>query len=140
MKKTFSVLMLSLIIQLTYGQTDKEQVLKVLDDQTVCWNKADIDCFMEGYWKSDSLMFVGSKGITYGWQGTLDRYKKSYPDSESMGKLRFEIMEANPMGMDVYFVVGKFFLSRTIGDLDGIFTLIFRTIDNKWVIAADQTG
>ena len=122
------------------AQDDKELVLKVLEDQSQCWNQGDIDCFMQGYWKSDSLMFVGNSGITYGWQGTLERYKTTYPDRTAMGQLTFEIMEVNSLGDDIYFVVGKFFLERTIEDLNGIFTLVFRKIKGRWVIVADHTG
>ena len=95
---------------------------------------------MQGYWKSDSLMFVGNSGITYGWQGTLERYKTTYPDRTAMGQLTFEIMEVNSLGDDIYFVVGKLFLERTIEDLNGIFTLVFRKIKGRWVIVADHTG
>ena len=122
------------------AQDDQELVLKVLEDQSQCWNQGDIDCFMQGYWKSDSLMFVGNSGITYGWQGTLERYKTTYPDRTAMGQLTFEIMEVNSLGDDIYFVVGKFFLERTIEDLNGIFTLVFRKIKGRWVIVADHTG
>ena len=46
---------------------------------------------MEGYWKSDSLKFYGSNGVTYGWQNTLDRYKKAYPTEDHTGTLSFKI-------------------------------------------------
>jgi len=39
-----------------------------------------------------------------------------------------------------YFVVGKWHLSRTIGDLDGIFTLLFKKIKDTWVIVSDHSS
>ena len=66
---------------------DELAIREVLEYQQNCWNEGDLDCFMEGYWKSDNLVFIGSKGLTYGWQKTLDNYKKSYPTKEAMGKL-----------------------------------------------------
>lgn len=120
--------------------SESEAITAVLDRQTVCWNNGDIDCFMTGYWRSDSLKFVGSSGVTYGWQNTLDRYKQRYPNLETMGKLRFDIIELNPIATDVYTVVGKFHLSRTIGDLSGYFTLVFQRKDNQWVIVMDHTS
>ncbi|MEZ4829901.1 MAG: hypothetical protein R3C61_27005 [Bacteroidia bacterium] len=55
---------------------DRAAILSVFEDQEKAWNAGDIDRFMKGYWKSDSLTFIGSSGITYGWTQTRDNYKK----------------------------------------------------------------
>ena len=68
---------------------DKEAIVKVLDDQRIAWNKGDIEGFMQGYWKSDSLVFVGKSAPVYGWQSTIDRYKKTYPGKAGMGEAYF---------------------------------------------------
>ena len=102
--KHIVVLILAILTSISaFGQGDKELVLKILGDQQKCWNKADIDCFMEGYWKSDSLMFIGSKGLIFGWQATLERYKKSYPGKEAMGELEFDIKEIKRIADDGIF-------------------------------------
>jgi hypothetical protein len=37
----------------------------------LAWNRGDLSKrFMDTYWKSDSLMFIGKSGVTYGWQNT----------------------------------------------------------------------
>ena len=48
--------------------------------------------FMQPYWKSDSLMFMGKNGVVWGWQPTLDNYKKGYPNKDAMGQLSFDII------------------------------------------------
>jgi len=58
----------------------KNQVSQILFQQAEDWNKGDIEAFMQSYWKSDKLQFVGNTKVTYGWQNTLDRYKKAYPN------------------------------------------------------------
>jgi hypothetical protein len=63
---------------------------------------------MQGYWQSDSLKFIGSGGITYGWQNTLDRYRKRYPDQAARGTLRFEILSVDVTSKDAAFVIGRF--------------------------------
>ncbi len=117
------------------------KVQQVLDQQSEAWNKGDIEGFMEGYWKSDELQFIGSSGITYGWQPTLERYKKGYPDKATMGQLRFEVIKAQKRSRKVISLVGKYFLKRDQdkGDMEGIFLLIFQKIKGKWLIVADQT-
>ena len=126
---------------LVLGQNNEEKrILEILDKQTKCWNQADVDCFMEGYWKSESLKFIGATGVTYGWQNTLDGYKTRYPDVQAMGKLDFDIIELTPLAANIYMVVGKFHLSREIGDLEGYFSLIWKKIDGDWVIISDHTS
>ena len=95
---------------------------------------------MNGYWQNDSLMFIGKSGITYGWQKTLDNYKKGYPDTASMGKLNFELLQIKRLSVNYFFVVGKWHLTRSIGDVGGAFTLLFRKVKNKWVIVADHSS
>ncbi|MES2005147.1 MAG: nuclear transport factor 2 family protein [Bacteroidota bacterium] len=125
----------------TSAQTKDEQAIrKILADQTVQWNKGNLDAFMNGYWKNDSLLFVGRTGPKYGYQTTLDNYKKNYPDTTVMGKLSFDILKVQPLSSDCYFVLGKFMLKRTIGDLSGYYTLLFRKINNHWVIVADHSS
>jgi ketosteroid isomerase-like protein len=119
---------------------DKTAILKVLTEQDAAWNRGDLAGFMEGYWKSDSLMFIGKSGITYGWQKTLDNYKKGYPDTTAMGKLNFEYIEIKRLSVNYFFIVGKWHLTRTIGNLDGAFTLLMRKIKGTWVIVKDHSS
>ncbi|NLR64994.1 DUF4440 domain-containing protein [Chitinophaga varians] len=121
-------------------QDDRRQIEGLMAAQTSAWNRGDIDAFMQTYWHSDSLLFIGKNGVTYGWQATLDRYKKSYPDTAAMGKLDFKLLEFKPLARDVYFVVGKWHLQRSIGDLQGHFTLTLRRINGAWKIIADHSS
>jgi len=118
----------------------EKEIRAVLAVQDAAWNRGDIAGFMQTYWKSDSLMFIGKSGITYGWQKTLDNYKKRYPDTAAMGKLRFDLIEFKQLSSTVYFVVGKWFLTRSIGNVNGAFTLLLRKINNRWVIIADHSS
>jgi hypothetical protein len=135
-------LVLLLVCQVGLGQEDledKKQIQQVMDRQVIAWNNYDLEGFMEGYWKSDSLKFYGRRGITYGWQQTLDNYKKGYPDKSYAGQLRFEIEDATAIEANSYYVMGRFFLKREVGDAEGIFMLIFKRIDGQWKIVADMS-
>ena len=133
------LLLLAIFIAPLTSDPDEKIILKKLDVQTQCWDAGDLECFMEGYWKSEELMFVGSK-ITYGWEETLERYKTSYPTEASRGKLKFDILKTSRVSSDVYFVVGKYHLTREIGNASGTFTLIWKKIDGDWFIVADHTS
>lgn len=121
-------------------QGDRQQIEALMAAQTDAWNKGDVTAFMQTYWHSDSLLFIGKKGVTYGWQATLDRYKTTYPDKSAMGKLDFKLLEFKPLAADVYLVVGKWHLARTIGDLEGHFSLTLRKISGEWKIIADHSS
>lgn len=119
---------------------DELAIRRILGEQTAAWNRGDIKSFMNGYWKNDSLMFIGKSGITYGWTNTLNNYKKGYPDTTAMGKLSFNIITVKRLSKKYYQVVGKWHLSRSIGDLSGHYTLLFEKINSRWVIIADHSS
>ena len=126
----------------TEGQSaaaDITAIKAVLEKQVNAWNEGNIDAFMEGYWKSDSLLFIGSK-ITYGWDSTLVRYKKSYPDKATMGQLRFDIMRVDFVSSDNYLVTGRYTLLRANDQPTGIFTLWVKRVNGAWVVVYDHTS
>ncbi|MBA2562007.1 MAG: DUF4440 domain-containing protein [Chitinophagaceae bacterium] len=125
----------------SYAQSKVELAIRdILNSQVTAWNNGDLQNFMQGYWQNDSLKFIGKSGITYGWKQTLENYKKNYPDTSAMGKLDFDLLEVKRLSALYFFVVGKWRLTRSIGDLNGHFTLLFKKINNKWVIVADHSS
>ncbi len=142
MRKTIflSIIFLSQFLIASAQTKDEILVRNVLKEQSIAWSNGDIEAFMSGYWKNDSLMFIGNDGITYGWQKTLDSYKNGYPDTAAMGKLNFELLEVKRLSVLYFFVVGKWHLTRSMGDVGGAFTLIFKKVKNKWVIVADHSS
>lgn len=120
-------------------EADKKAILKVMKAQEIAWGKHDLEGFMQGYWKNDSLKFFGSSGITNGWEKTLSNYKRRYPTPKHTGKLSFTIEDISPIGEDAYWVMGRYFLLRKEGDANGIFMIIFKKINGEWKIVADMS-
>ena len=112
----------------------------MLGRQVAEWNKGNIAGYMIGYWENDSLVFIGKNGPTYGYKATLERYKKSYPDTQAMGKLTSTILSMTKLSPEYYFVIGKWELQRTAGNLSGSYTLLIRLINGKWVIICDHSS
>ena len=140
MKYLFILSLLIASLPVTAQSKDENQVRKLLDEQTKAWNRGDVESFMKGYWKSDSLMFIGKNGVTYGWNNTLNNYKKNYPDTAAMGNLTFTIITMKQLSFQYFHVVGKWYLKRSIGNAGGSFTLLFKKIKNQWVIIADHSS
>jgi len=119
---------------------EEKAIREVMAQQEKAWNEGDLEGFMQGYWKSDSLLFIGSS-TQYGWQQTLDNYKKSYPTKDNMGILQFDILEVKILSESSAHVVGKWQLSREkLIDLNGYYTLLWEKIGGKWVIVTDHSS
>ena len=139
--RSIFVALLAIISFSVFSQTkDEKEVRNVLATQNAAWNRGDVDAFMVGYWENDSLMFIGKSGVTYGYKNTLSNYKKNYPDTTTMGKLTFTLIKVKRLSPEYFHVTGKYYLTRTIGDASGHFTLLFRKINGKWVIISDHSS
>ena len=122
------------------SERDSLNIMKVMSMQEKAWNQGDIDSFMEGYLKSNFLIFSGSSGPVYGWNETKEKYKKSYPSKEIMGNLSFVVKNIKSISFDVALMIGEYQLKRSGGDSSGHFTLVWKKIDNKWLIVSDHTS
>jgi ketosteroid isomerase-like protein len=140
MKKSLLLLFVCTTLVANAQKNEVAQIRNLLLTQTAAWNRGDLEGFMQTYWKHDSLMFIGKNGIKWGWQETLENYKKGYPDSAAMGKLSFDILVVKKLSPDYYYVVGKWMLARTIGDLSGHYNLLLRKIKGRWLIVADHSS
>ncbi len=141
--KYFSAIMLLAILTFTsaIAKTNSEDAIRqVLSTQVNAWNEGSIERYMQGYWHNDSLIFIGKNGPVYGYQPTLQRYLKSYPDTAAMGKLSFEIISLQQLSETACFAIGKWALKRSAGDVSGSWTLLFRKINGQWKIVVDHSS
>jgi ketosteroid isomerase-like protein len=142
---TISVLTLVAILagdatSLDPAEQPAEAVRAILSSQQAAWNRGDIPAFLEGYCNSPELTFAGSEGIVRGYEGLLQRYRKSYPDRSAMGELDFSGLEIRALGPDAALVLGHWHLRRVGGDMGGVFTLVFRRFPEGWRIIHDHTS
>ena len=140
--KTFLLLLCLCCSVFVHAQKESAGMSSVkgnMNLQEQAWNAGNIKGFMEYYWKSDSLKFIGSKGITYGWQKTLDNYIKGYPTKEAMGILTFTLIECTQLSENAIYVIGKWELKKEKA-AGGHFTLLWKKINGNWVIVADHTS
>ena len=139
--KKITIIFLSLLLVINTNAQPKDdiQIRTVMNEQVAAWNAGDMDRYMDTYWRSDSLMFIG-RDIEVGWNYVLKNYKRAYPDTASMGKLDFEIINLKQLSALYYSVVGKWHIKRLAGDQGGAFTLLLKKVKNKWVIIQDHSS
>ena len=133
---------LSVLAQENPPQNVSTAVERVLHAQQEAWNKHDLEDFMSGYWNSPDLTFFSGAHETSGWQGALERYRKTYQsEGKEMGKLEFSNLRIEPLGADAAFVRGAWHLTLSDGKTPhGLFTLVFRRFPNGWKIIHDHTA
>lgn len=134
----FLLFLLPLCVQ---AQSEAQLAIrKVLDQQAADWNQGNLEAFMQGYWNNDSLRFIGKKGITYGWKPVLENYRKSYGNQAFMGILTFDKLKIELLGEDAALVTGSWRVVTKTSEQSGWYSLIFKYIDNRWVIVLDHTS
>jgi ketosteroid isomerase-like protein len=116
------------------------EIRAVLTAQQAAWNRGDIPAFLVGYWNSPELTFAGSDGIVRGYDGLLERYRKSYPDKAHMGELEFSELEFRALGSDSALVLGRWHLKRQMGNAGGVFSLVFHRFAVGWRIIHDHSS
>ena len=112
-----------------------------MSEQETCWNTGDLKCFMQHYWHSDSLLFIGKSGLTYGWQPTLDNYISGYPDKSAMGKLTFTNEVKEFIDIETVQVIGQWELQRdSLDNIGGYYSLLWKIKNDEWVIVSDHSS
>ncbi|MCZ2480431.1 nuclear transport factor 2 family protein [Aquirufa nivalisilvae] len=136
-----SLLFLISFSAIAQANSDESSIRNLLATQNKLWNQGDIPGFMAYYNHSEDLKFIGKNGITQGWDATLARYLKSYPNQEAMGQLTFDIIEVDVTASKTAWVIGKWHLARPkLGDVGGHFTLLLKKVKGKWLIFRDHTS
>jgi hypothetical protein len=138
MKKLILFLAILMSSYLVFAQ--EKEIRNLLEQQRLEWNKGNLEAYMQGYWKSDSLLFVGKNGAKYGWKNTLDNYKKGYPDKATMGFLTFDIKEIKMIDATHAFVLGAWNLKREKDEPKGYFTLLVQKFESDWKIIVDHSS
>lgn len=144
------VLTIFVLSSMTFAQETKSKsqsdekiisaVRAVMDAQVGAWNRGDIDGFMDGYWRSENMVFISGDSVTKGWQPTLERYKKNYNTREKMGTLTFSDLEFNVLTKTDVVVIGRWMVTKEKENPKGRFTLIFHKMKEGWRVVHDHTS
>lgn len=121
---------------------DETAIRAVLEAQVQAWNKADLDGFMAGYWKSDDMTFISGGDISKGWAAAKERYVKRYQaeGKDKMGKLKFDELHVELLGPTAALVRGRYELIRGERKDWGRFTLAMKKFPEGWRIIHDHTS
>jgi len=121
------------------------EIPSMLQASAASWNAGDLEGFLDDYWRSDTLTFSGSTGVTRGWVDVRERYLRTYwAPGVARDSLRFEELEVMPLGSDHALTLGRYALYRPeAGDSvtsTGYFSLVLRRGEGGWKILHDHTS
>src|ERR1700677_2406450 len=116
----------------SWAQIAPEAAIRhLLEQQTVDWNRGDVDAFMKGYEDSPDTTFVGQT-VQYG-----------YATPAAMGKLTFTHLAIRVLDSGYAIATGNFHLERTAaggGNAEGIFSLLLKQESQGWKIILDHSN
>jgi len=138
---TFLLILSSPVVIIAQSGTQAEKlIMENFNQQVKCWNQGDIDCYCQGYYKSENTRIVSTRGIISGYEAIVASYKKNWP-KERMGKLHFDQIKMDKLSGKVYLVHGRFNLEyEQAKPLSGYFTVIMKKIKGQWLMFADHSS
>lgn len=120
---------------------DRAAIDAVLQDQAAAWNRGDLAGYMDGYARSDALVFTSGGKVRRGWQTAFDHYRARYAaDPAAMGKLVFEVDSIDLVGRDAAVALGRWILTNSPSDGRGVFSVVFQRRPEGWRIVHDHTS
>jgi uncharacterized protein (TIGR02246 family) len=123
-------------------EDEASAVRKVLATQVECWNRKDLDGFLDGYRRGPDVVFQSGASRFDGFEAMRARYRKTYQgEGREMGVLAFSGLEVVLLGPDAALARGRWELAMSDGKRPGgLFTLILRKQPEGWRIVHDHTS
>lgn len=120
---------------------DENLILQNFEKQEECWNKADIECYMEAYATTEVIQTTSTGGITFGYDDIIANYKRYFP-SDRMGQLFFDEVKYRRLSTDLYLSTGRFNLKFKNRDelAQGWFSVVMKKIKEEWLIISDHSS
>lgn len=115
------------------------QIELVLKQQKESWNSGSIEGFMHHYWKSDAFTFQSGDRRLRGWSELLAMYQQNY-SGENMGTLDFSDIEIHVLSNNVAYALGRWRVTKQDTSRQGLFTLIFKKMNDRWRIIVDHSS
>jgi hypothetical protein len=137
--QSFFIFCVLILVGCSAIEDPKVTIQQIMIKQSEAWNNKSLEGFMEPYWHSDSLRFMGKSGVTKGWQGTLERYQKNYTP-EKMGSLDFNDLHFDILSSEAAWVDGQWRLMYPDTIISGRFSLLWKRINGQWQIVADHSS
>jgi uncharacterized protein (TIGR02246 family) len=105
------------------------------------WNRGDLDGFMSDYARDSLTGFVSNGRVERGFEWIRDHYAPVFQPGATRDSLRFESLQARPLGGDYALVTARYVLHKDGATTSsGPFTLVMQRQADGWKILHDHTS
>jgi beta-aspartyl-peptidase (threonine type) len=112
-----------------------------LDRSAADWNRGDLDGFMADYARDSLTGFLSEGRVQRGYDWIREHYAPRFREGATRDSLRFEHVEARPLGADFALVTARYVLHRGGATTStGPFTLVMQRQPDGWKILHDHTS
>lgn len=112
-----------------------------LDRSASDWNRGDLDGFMADYARDSLTGFVSGGRVQRGYDWIREHYAPRFKPGVTRDSLRFEDVQARPLGADHALLNARYVLYRGGSTTSsGPFTLVMQRQPNGWTILHDHTS
>lgn len=112
-----------------------------LDRGASDWNRGDLDGFMADYARDSLTGFVSGGRVQRGYEWIREHYAPRFKEGTTRDSLRFEAVEARPLGAEHALVNARYVLFRGgVTTSSGPFTLVMHRQPDGWKILHDHTS
>ena len=112
-----------------------------LDRSAADWNRGDLDGFMADYARDSLTGFVSEGRVQRGYDWIREHYAPRFREGATRDRLRFEQVEARPLGPGYALVTARYVLSHGGATTSsGPFTLVMQRQPDGWKILHDHTS
>jgi uncharacterized protein (TIGR02246 family) len=115
------------------------EIREIIDRQQTLWNEGDLEGFMGYYWRSEDFVFQSGNTRLRGWEELRSMYRRKY-SGEKRGTLAFSGIDVHVQSQEDAYVTGTWRVSLADTTREGLFTLIFKKLDDGWRIVHDHSS
>lgn len=113
----------------------------LLSESEAAWNGGDLAGFIGWYKRGPGTTFLGSSGLTHGWEAIRERYAARFEPGAARDSLRFEDLETRPLAPWLGLATARYVLFQDDSvTATGVFTLIVEKTPEGWRIIHDQSN
>jgi hypothetical protein len=114
---------------------------QLLTRSAEAWNGGDLEGFIGWYKRGPETTFLGSSGLTHGWEAIRDRYADRFGPGAARDSLRFENLETRPLAAGLGLATARYVLFQEDSvTATGVFTIVVEQTPDGWRIIHDQSN
>jgi uncharacterized protein (TIGR02246 family) len=121
------------------GDLEKE-IYDQVNRAVEAWNRHDLDAYLDGFWRSDSLILVVEGETVRGWDLLSKALHTGYPNPAEMGNLTLDRVQVQMLSSDLAVALTWDTVSFPKKKEFGTSTIVMKKLPEGWRVAVMHTS